>query len=249
MRKGTKFINTDILKVMKGIVDSHTNYYKSDFVYDVQTIKEAALKKERTDRIFVWMCRQSGTWLLKEKNVFIRDSHEYSVFTHYMEQTSDSVLCFIVEVAGSECDTAKGNLYFFDYPEYYDHIKKVAVPAKSIAITYENGKRIISASEHFHTMPDTELGKFVSFQFIPESAEQLECVLIDEKRTRNKFKEDYEVLYYEIYENPTSPTENGKYYGKTSIKEQAENVVLKAKESGEHFFIKAVCSDGKKRYI
>ena len=249
MRKGTKFINTDILKVMKGIVDSHVKHYQSDFVYDVQTIKEAALKKERTERIFVWMCRQSGTWLLKEKNVFIKGTRENNTFCFYAEQTSDNILAFVVEVTALDGDTVTGNLYALAYPEYYDHIKKVAVPAKSIAITYETGKRIISASEHFHTMPDKELGKFVSFQFIPESAEQLECVLIDEKRTRNKFKEEYEVLYYEIYENPTSPTENGKYYGKTSIKEQAENVVLKAKESGEHFFIKAVCSDGKKRYI
>lgn len=53
MRKGTKFINTDILKVMKGVVDSHVKYYQSDFDIDTELIKEAALKKERTDRGFI----------------------------------------------------------------------------------------------------------------------------------------------------------------------------------------------------
>ena len=70
MRKGTKFMNIDILSAMKGIVDTHVKHYQSDFAYDIAALKEAALKKERAERIFVWMCRKSGTWLLKEKDVF-----------------------------------------------------------------------------------------------------------------------------------------------------------------------------------
>ena len=60
---------------------------------------------------------------------------------------------------------------------------------------------------------------------------------------------DYKILYYEIYECPQKSTDNGKYYGKTPILEQAETVVRKAKESGTMLFIKAVCSDGKRRYV
>ena len=59
----------------------------------------------------------------------------------------------------------------------------------------------------------------------------------------------YTILYYEIYECPQYPTENGKYYGKTPVLEQAEIVVRNAKERGQMLFIKAVCSDGKKRYM
>lgn len=61
--------------------------------------------------------------------------------------------------------------------------------------------------------------------------------------------EEYAIIGYEIYECPHCPTENGRYYGKTSVLEQAETVVKKAKETGRELFIKAVCSDGKKRYI
>lgn len=60
---------------------------------------------------------------------------------------------------------------------------------------------------------------------------------------------DYTILYYEIYECPQHPIENGKYYGKTPVLEQAEIVVRNAKERGQMLFIKAVCSDGKKRYM
>jgi len=58
-----------------------------------------------------------------------------------------------------------------------------------------------------------------------------------------------EIISYEIYECPKSPTEDGTYYGKTPIAEQARAIVKKAKESGKVFFIKALCSDGVKRYL
>lgn len=60
---------------------------------------------------------------------------------------------------------------------------------------------------------------------------------------------DYTILYYEIYVCPQNPTDSSKYYGKTPLLEQAEIVVRKAKESGTMLFIKAVCSDGNKRYL
>jgi len=60
---------------------------------------------------------------------------------------------------------------------------------------------------------------------------------------------DYKILYYEIYEYPKCPTDNGRYYGKTPIQEQAETIVKNAKENGQMLFLKAVCSDGKKRFV
>lgn len=61
--------------------------------------------------------------------------------------------------------------------------------------------------------------------------------------------EDYTILYYEICECPQRPTDHGVYYGKTPILEQAETVVRKAKENDQMLFIKAVCSDEKRRYL
>lgn len=60
---------------------------------------------------------------------------------------------------------------------------------------------------------------------------------------------EYTILYYEIYECPQCPTENGKYYGKTPVLEQAKAAVRNAKRDGRELFLKAVCSDGKKRYL
>ncbi len=66
MKNRTKFVNIDILSIMKGIADTHVRHYQCDFDIDAESLKEAALKPERADRIFVWLCRECGTWLLKE---------------------------------------------------------------------------------------------------------------------------------------------------------------------------------------
>ena len=60
---------------------------------------------------------------------------------------------------------------------------------------------------------------------------------------------EYTILYYEIYEFPRCPTDHGRYCSKTPVLEQAENVIRKTKENGGLLFMKAVCSDGQKRYM
>lgn len=61
--------------------------------------------------------------------------------------------------------------------------------------------------------------------------------------------EDYKILYYEIYEFPQCPADSGRYYGNPPVLEQAETVIRNAKENGELLFMKAVCSDEKKRFM
>lgn len=149
MRKGTKYMNTDILKAMQTIVDGHVKYYQSDFEHDIVTLKEAAVKAERTDRIFIWLCRPCGTWLLREKDVFIQGTHENSVFTYYAEQTRDLILAFVIEVVGADGDTVKGNIYALDYRKHYQHVCRSAVSAGSVTITYEHGQRTAPPTQHF----------------------------------------------------------------------------------------------------
>lgn len=249
MKNRTKFVNVDILSVMKGIADTHVRHYQSDFDIDAESLKEAALKPERSDRIFVWLCRECGTWLLTEKNLFIRGTHENNTFCFYAEQKYKDILCYVVEAKSLDRDTVMGNLYSLEYSKYYKNVQTAAVQAGNIVLHYERGQRTIQPSEHFNVLPDSKLGKFVSFEFQPKSQEQLEMVLMNEKRSRERFKEEYQILGYELYECPESPKESGKYYAKTPLLGQAECIARSAEEAGQQLFIKAVCSDGKKRYI
>lgn len=172
---------------MQRIVDSHTKHYKTDFAYDVEILKEAVLKPALEDRTFIWLCRECGTWLLRERDVFIHGTRENNTFRFYAEQTADVILSYAVEANTTDGSTICGNIYGFDYRDYYDRVKTSAVPAGSVVLSYELGQRIQPPSAHFCIYPDEEFGKFKHYEFMPESLEHLETVLKKEKLFRSHY--------------------------------------------------------------
>lgn len=249
MKTGTKALKTDILKAMQIAAGRHAELCQSDFEHDITVLKRAAVKRHHTEWIFVWLCRLGRTCLLYEKDVFIKGTREYNAFCSYAEQAEDDIKCRIIEALSLHKDRVVGNVFVFDYQDYYRHVKATAVPAGSIVADYEKGRRILHPESHFKAGPDYELGNLVSYMFTPKSIDQFETVLVNEKRIRNEFLEDYEILYYELYEFSVSPTSEGRYFGRTPVLEQAETAVRKAKESGMQIYVMAVCSDGKERYL
>ena len=74
-----KIKTTDLIEMLRTIMEFHTTHYQSDFDIDVEILTKAAQKAESTsleDRTFLWMVRTTGTWCLLEKNVYIKDSQE-----------------------------------------------------------------------------------------------------------------------------------------------------------------------------
>lgn len=130
--ENVKFECVDIIDIMGRVLDVHTEHYRSDFDIDKKILWSASAKEERQDRTYVWMCRKSGTWLLRERDVYIRDTRENNTFRYYLEQTSEPVILLIVEVTGYTAHTVIGNLYTADYKGYYDHVMKEMLPVESI---------------------------------------------------------------------------------------------------------------------
>ena len=64
--ENVKFECVDIIDIMGRVLDVHTEHYRSDFDIDKKILWSASAKEERQDRTYVWMCRKSGTWLLRE---------------------------------------------------------------------------------------------------------------------------------------------------------------------------------------
>ncbi len=186
---GMKLENVNVLGVMRSIVDSHTKHYKTDFDYDIEILKGAAVKPERINRTFLWLCRESGTWLLRERDVFIRDTSENNTFRYYAEQTTKVILAYAVEATALNGNTVSGNIYGLDYKKHYEHVRAAAVPAGSVVLSYERGQRIEPPTAYFDAYPDKVFGKFERFEFMPESPENLKMLLQNEKQNRERFKE------------------------------------------------------------
>lgn len=185
--ENVKFECVDIIDIMGRVLDVHTEHYRSDFDIDKKILWSASAKEERQDRTYVWMCRKSGTWLLRERDVYIRDTRENNTFRYYLEQTSEPVILLIVEVTGYTAHTVIGNLYTVDYRKYYDHVMKKILPVESIVLNYEGGSKILEPGTAFDGYPDCRYGKFLSFEYQPRTDKQLKEILWNERYRRDHF--------------------------------------------------------------
>lgn len=181
-----KVIGTDILEVMGQIVERRVRHFKSDFDIDREILTDS---EKQPETAYLWLVRECGTWLLSERNLLIRGTREHSTLCYYAEQERSGVALFIVEATGkSDTGGLSGNIYRLPgVAAYHRHILSDSVPAKSVTLQYERGRQSIDPDKHFGTYPDKEYGKFLSFQYEPESEGQLAAVVREERRAREKY--------------------------------------------------------------
>ena len=186
-----KFIVNDLLKTLGEIMRTHTENYQSDFGFDKELLTDAAREAERSpleDRTFLWLVRPNGTWCLRERNVFLRDSWEYQVWLYYGEQTRDKMLAYGVEVTGMERGTVMGKVYELNYRKHFEHVKEEALPAGWIRLVYEKGVRVQTSEKPVPIQEDPLLGELIYFQLLPEDPDQLASLLGKERWKRERMR-------------------------------------------------------------
>lgn len=94
---GVKFEDMDILDALGKIMELHTKHYKDDFDLDKELLAKLAVSEHTEDRRVLWMSRPCGTYTLRERDVYLQDSHENKIWNFYHEQTNDPILAYAPE--------------------------------------------------------------------------------------------------------------------------------------------------------
>ena len=136
----------------------------------------------------MWFCRPSGTHCFRERDVFLKDTAPHNTWRFYMEQTSDRVLAYAIELTGKERGKIKGNLYELDYSKHYERVKEKELPADTVKLIYEHGERVQEAGRYFDGTPDPQLGKFERFEAVPNDPDALQSLLQEERRSGSSFR-------------------------------------------------------------
>ena len=182
-----KFENVDILKSLKAIMQTHTQHYQSDFEIDINTLKQAAKSQNPEDKKYLWLCRTSGTWCLRERDTFLKGSREHNTFCFYAEQSSDKILAYAVELTGIDRGKVTGNLYELDYQKHYQHVKNASLLTGNTKLVYEHGERTQEVGQRISGDADPALGKFLHFEEQPKDPAALRGILWDEQYHRDHF--------------------------------------------------------------
>lgn len=128
----------DLLDYLSRVVLENTHAYQDDFQYDVQKIVGSVRESNMEDRTFYWMSRPSGTWCVKERGVFLRESEGHSIWTHY-ESVADEIRAFRIVVTGLRDGIVVGDIHPLNYKEQVQRIKQAALPIATVEITYPSG--------------------------------------------------------------------------------------------------------------
>ena len=186
MGRLSKFEDVDVFASLNAVLKQNTGFYQSDFDIDKEIIAKAAASPNREDKTLLWFCRPMGTHCFRERDVFLKDTAPHNTWRFYMEQTSDRVLAYAIELTGKERGKIKGNLYELDYARHYERVKDRELAADTVRLVYEHGTRDIPAGQYFTGNPDTVYGKFERFEAIPNDPDALQFLLQEEKRSREQ---------------------------------------------------------------
>ena len=134
MSKLNKFEDVDVFASLNAIMKSEHRLFQSDFDIDREIIAKAAASASKEDKTLLWFCRPSGTHCFRERDVFLKDTAPHNTWRFYMEQTSDRILAYAIELTDREHGKIKGNLYELDYSRHYKRVKEKGLPADTVKL-------------------------------------------------------------------------------------------------------------------
>lgn len=185
-----KFENVDVEQCLRSVMERNTKHYQSDFEIDAKSIRRIAQINHCEQTPLYWMSRPSGTWLLRERELFIRESSAFHIWQYY-KNTRDTILAYTVEITGIEGDAIKGNLYTQDYRAMAEHIERTALPAASVTVQFEGQSEPMEfryAYYHEHKLSlHAQFGKAEKFRLEPAVPGLLRGILTSEQEYRHNF--------------------------------------------------------------
>lgn len=82
------------------------------------------------NRSFCWMSHPSGTWCLKERNVFLQGTYSHALWTHY-DSCNERIKAFRVVVKGEKDGRIMGDIYPLVFDE---HLRRVQAAARLFTV-------------------------------------------------------------------------------------------------------------------
>lgn len=177
-----KFIDCDVLAILNEIMRHNTESYREDFITDKEILTEAADETDTTDKRFLWMSRPCGTHCLKEKDVFLYNSPEFSTWTAYADAAGE-IVAYAVELDGFKDGVLKGDLYELDYASHCALVKNSAVYIAQVKLHCGDRDVIMAYSDDWRLK--ARKYDYDKREFIPLSQNKLDTLLENIRKKRS----------------------------------------------------------------
>lgn len=184
MASGTVRRQIDVITFLSSVVQENTSFYRSDFDHDISTLRNAVMEKNMADRSFYWMSRRSGTWCLKEREVYLRNTGAFSIWTHYADE-ADPVRAYRVVITGCRNGTVIGDVYELDYRQQVQRVMRDALPVHLVTLSFADGSILTMLHDEYSRDKKAltvRHGNIQEIAWFPESEAELTKALMLEHR-------------------------------------------------------------------
>ena len=79
----------ELLPFLERVMKRTTKHYQEDFHSDFARLQRAA-KDPEDEHILYWMARPCGTWIVTERDAFLKGSFGHAAWTHYADMAAGS---------------------------------------------------------------------------------------------------------------------------------------------------------------
>ena len=146
-------------------MERNTKHYQSDFELDVKSMRRIAQINHCEQTPLYWMSRPSGTWLLRERDLFIRESSAFHIWQYYKDTQ--------------------------DYRAMAEYLEKNALPAASARVLFEGhlAPMTFTYEDYQSNRPALQAkhGKEIKLWLEPSDPAVLDTILKNADRRRQNF--------------------------------------------------------------
>lgn len=178
----------ELLPFLSGIVEQTTTHYSEDFQIDAARLNKATFKSRLENRTFLWMARPTGTQLVFERNVFLKETDDHVILTHYADMPK-GIQAYRVVVQGDNKEGPLGTVRKLNYPEQVKRVMANALHVERIEFTYPSGERRAIAIEKYRQEREWlfyEYGMPCHTLYCPHDEAELQRVLAAEQLCQQK---------------------------------------------------------------
>lgn len=187
------FIDIDVQEHLRRVVEENTRYYKTDFEYDIAALKNAAFRPH--GRNFLWLSRESGTYLFDECDVFITNAPANHTWLYYRDHPEE-IRAFWVQVESIRDGKPRGSLVALDYAEHCQWVDEYARPADRVNLTFNDGYRRTFGVNEFAENKQAIRDRYGSWHEVEYDSDDITTLMIN---LRGRYTSDLEQYDFEQY--------------------------------------------------
>lgn len=182
-----------LIPFLDKVVERNTRHYKQDFQQDAQKLRDAIRCTDMDERTFYFMSRPSGTWCVLERDVFLRDSDGYKIWTQYADMP-DGIEAYRVTITGhtgEHSDIPLGAVVKINYREQVQRVIEKALPVEAVELTFYSREQITLPIDKYRNNQEQiffDYGAIQHLRYIPENEADLCRAILMEHRFQKGWK-------------------------------------------------------------